>query len=104
MNHIVRFADGILVEVAPNPDPVHPVSGKQVERSAQAFQAAADAVAASLRAVVQSVKQAARTSGAESVELEFGIGFSIEGNAFITKMTGSGNIAVRVKLDGAVAS
>jgi hypothetical protein len=97
---LIRFADGVLVEVAQNPNPIAPVSGKAADRMSQAFQAAAEVISGVLRAVVGSSARALRESGAGEAEIEFGVGFSIEGNIYVTKATGEGNITVRVKVNG----
>jgi len=89
-----------MVEVSQNPDPVSPVSGKAAERMTQAFQVAAEVVSGVLRAIVGTSARALRDSGASEAEIEFGIGFSIEGNIFVTKATGEANITVRVKVNG----
>jgi len=100
MANIIRFADGVMVEVAPNPTPGEPVSGRSVERTSQAFQAAAEVVGLALKSVVSSVQRAVRESGASTAELEFGVGFSVEGNVYVTKISGEGNLTVKVTIDG----
>ena len=101
MANLIRFADGVMVEVSQNPDPISPVSGKSAERMTQAFQAAAEVVSGMLRALVSTSARALRDAGAAEGEIEFGVGFSIEGNVYVTKATGEGNISVRVKVNGA---
>jgi|CXWL01.1.fsa_nt_gi hypothetical protein len=101
MSHVIRFADGVLIEVAENPNPAAPVSGGAAERLSAAFQSSADLIGSVLRVVVSATSRALRDSGAAEAEVEFNIGFSIEGNIYVTKATGEGNIAVRVKVNGA---
>jgi Trypsin-co-occurring domain 1 len=101
MANIVRFADGVMVEISRNPTPAEPVAGKAVERANQAFQAAAEILASALKAVVSPVQRAVRESGAKEAELEFGVAFTVEGNIYVTKVTGEGNITVKVTVNGA---
>lgn len=100
MADLVRFEDGVMVEIAGNPNRTSPIAGKEAERAAIAFQSATDVMGAAIRAVVNPLQSAIASAGAVEAELEIGIGFSVEGNAFITKVTGEGNIVVRVKVNG----
>jgi Trypsin-co-occurring domain 1 len=100
MANIVRFADGVLVEITRNPTPAEPVAGKAVERANQAFQAAAEVLATALKAIVSPVQRAVRDSGAKEAELEFGVAFTVEGNIYVTKVTGEGNITIKVTING----
>jgi hypothetical protein len=99
MAQLIRFTDGLLVEIADNPDRATPVSGRAAERMTEAFQSAVDTMAGALRSIVSSSRQALRDTHATEVELEFGVGFSMEGNVFVTKVSGDGNLTVRVKLN-----
>jgi hypothetical protein len=100
MPHLIRFADGIMVEVAAPPNRAEPVSGKAAERVAQAFQSAAEVVSGVLKAVVGSTSRAVREAGAVEAEIEFGVGFSIEGSIYVAKLASDGNISVKVKVSG----
>jgi hypothetical protein len=97
---LIRFADGVLVEIAPNEDPIAPISGKAAQRMQQGFDAAAEVISSVLRAVTAGSARALRDSGASEAEIEFGVGFSVEGNIYVTKATGEGNLTVRVKVNG----
>lgn len=98
MAHLIRFADGVMVEVAQNPNPASPVAGKAADRMEQAFQASAEVVSSVLRTVVGSTTRAVRESGAKEAVLEFGVGFSIEGNIYVTKVAGEGNIKLTITI------
>jgi hypothetical protein len=100
MTNLVRFQDGVLFEVARPADAASPVVGKDAERVASAFQAAANVIGTTLRSVVSSLNQAVIDSGAAEAEIEFGVSVSIEGNIYVTKVTGEGSITVKVKVNG----
>lgn len=100
MTHLIKFADGLMVEIAQNPDKAVAVAGKSAEKVAAAFASAAETVGTALRAVIAPVAKAARDAGATETEIEFSVGFSVEGNVFLSKVTGDGNILVKVKVGG----
>jgi hypothetical protein len=100
MAELIRFADGVMVEVVSNPDPVTPVAGKTADRISQAFQDASDVMGGVMRSVISSTTRVVRDAGAAEAEIEFGVGFSIEGDIYIAKASGQGNITVKVRVDG----
>lgn len=101
MSKIVRFADGVMVEIAASQTPGEPVSGtgKAVERAKQAFEAAAGVAGVALKAIVGSVRTAVREVSVAQAEVEFGVGFTVEGDIYITKVKGEANINIRVTID-----
>jgi hypothetical protein len=98
MADLIRFADGVMVEVAPNPNRTTPIAGKSAERVAEAFQSAVEIIAAVVKSVVGSTGRAVREAGAADAEIEFGIGFSIEGSVYIAKLGHEGSLKVKVKV------
>jgi hypothetical protein len=96
MADLIRFADGVLVEVTRNPDSAAPVAGKAADRMTQAFQEAADAMGGVMRSVVGAASRALRDVGAAQAEVEFSVGFSIEGSIYVTKAKGEGTLTLKV--------
>lgn len=98
MSQIIHFADGIMVEIAASPDRTAPISGKSAERVPYAFQAATEMVAGVIRSFLASTSKELVAVGIKEAEIEFGIGFSLEGNIYVTKTKAEGNIGIRFKL------
>ena len=100
MAQLIKFKEGITVEVAENPNRVQAVSGKAADKVASGFESATEVLSSIIKTVSRSIKKELEAAGVAEAELEFGVGFSIEGNIYITKTTGEGNLSVRMKVNG----
>jgi len=89
---IIRFDDGFMIEVAAPPDPATPASSADVQRVGKKLEAA-------MLEVVKVIKGAtAVAKGIEDwseLELEFGVGFTVEGGVLL-KASAEGTLKVKV--------
>lgn len=101
MPNVIRFKDGVMVEVAASQTPGQPVSGsgKTVERVGQAFQSATGVAGTALKSIVTGMRTALQDTSISEAVVEFGVGFSIEGDIYITKVKGEANINVTVTIN-----
>jgi len=106
---LVRFKDGVLVEVGVQRDPAQlQMSHRAAEELGKNF----EVIAAMLKKVCSPVVSAFTEMGRdtnrpvsiESAEVELGLGFEAEGNLFVTKATAEATLKVKLTLKPAEAA
>lgn len=100
MAELIKFTDGVMIEIAQNATPTTAVSGKAADRLTHAFQESSDAILAVVRTVVASAAPLLRDSRAGNIEIELAFAFSLEGNVYIAKSSAEGNLSIKVTMNG----
>lgn len=95
MIELIRYENGVTIEVAGPADRSIPVKESAVEKVNASF----DRVLSMLDPVMASFSRMFETSATQlaEAEIKIGVGFSAEGSIFVTKATAEANIEIALK-------
>jgi hypothetical protein len=96
MAEIIKYSDNVFIEIAGAPGRAEPFSNAQVTPLERSFGKAVEAVSKAIEPVVTSISSLTNTIALESVEVELGATFSVEGNAIICKSSAEGALKIKV--------
>jgi hypothetical protein len=98
---LVRFTDGVLVEVGFNRDMEQPIAGTTAQKLSKAFKEVIQPVLKNVCApVAEALKNMATEVKITESEVELGLDFETEGNLFIAKLRGEATLTVKITFRG----
>ena len=95
---LIQFIDGVLLEVDAPGDQVEQISGGMARKVTSSLSSIESILANICRPIIASWKQLDQEMSVEHAEIEIGLSFEGEGNAYITKAMAGANIIVRLSL------
>jgi len=95
---LIQFADGVLLEVDAPGDQVEQLAGGLAHKVNSSLSSIESILANACRPIISSWKQLDEEMLVERAEIEMGLSFEGEGNAYITKARAGANITVRLSL------
>lgn len=97
MSKLIELADGVVVEIESAPGEVQRAGAlpDKVQRNLEGVRDLATTVVKSTFADFAKFGDAV---GVESLEIEFGISFGVEGNVYLAKASSTANLTVKVTL------
>lgn len=97
---LIRYSDGILVEVEALPGEREEISDRGAERIQRQFDSVQDSIrrlVSPLTNAIPSLKSAAQNNAEiSSVEFEVSLGFEAGGNVYLAKVETSGTVKVKI--------
>lgn len=98
MTNMVQFQDGVIVEIIHETEEMRAISGGAARKLSSAFSAAGEMITRAMKSIVASTADGLRDAGVSEAEIELGIGFSAEGQVYVAKAAGEGNIKITIKV------
>lgn len=95
---LIQFIDGVLLEVDAPDDRVEQISGGMAHRVSSSLSSIESIVTNACRPVIAAWKELGKEMLVQGAEVELGLSFEGEGNAYIAKARSGANITVRLSL------
>lgn len=95
---LIRLEDGILIEVQSREDELEAVSSATARRVDRSIDLIRPILVKATRSVVSAWAELEDEAAIEEAELELGVSFEGEGNAYIAKIAANANLTIRVRL------
>ena len=92
---LIRLDDGTLVEVSSAPGEVKEISGGLAEKVSASFEKMHSVIVNACRPILNVCDEISHEANVDHAEVEMGISFEAEGNIYIAKTKGSGNLNVK---------
>ena len=101
MSEVISFTDGVLVEIAGDPNRAVPVSSFGAAEIGKAFAAALEPISAIVSPIAQAVQTVQKSAERAEVTIEISVAFTAEGGIVLCKSKAEGALKISVKCDGA---
>lgn len=94
---LIQLADGVLLEVAVQPNEVpQPIAGGLAEKVNSTFEAIQPVLIKTCRPIIAAWGELSKEIHIDQAEIELGLSFEGEGNLYITKTKASANLSLKL--------
>lgn len=99
MSELIRYQNGVTIEVAAPQNRAVPVSDSRVQKLQTNFDATVKSLEPLLRPIQEMIGRILAETHLKEAEVKMGVSFSAEGNLFVTKATAEANLEFTLKYE-----